>query len=181
MTTTLDQAKASARALRTSLATLDVSVTHSQALEVVAQQLGYRDWNTAHAALTPSTAGLGGAIPVIRVQDEQLAREFYLDYLGFTPEWEHRFEPGFPLYVRARRDDAVIDVSEHHGDGVPGSVTWIPVLDIDGAVAPSPRATASRRASAPGSARTRLSGLRSRSATWGPLSVRCKRMTLASP
>ncbi|WP_434967189.1 glyoxalase superfamily protein [Janibacter indicus] len=135
MTTTLDQAKASARALRTSLATLDVSVTYSQALEVVAQQLGYRDWNTAHAALTPSTAGLGGAIPVIRVQDEQLAREFYLNYLGFTPEWEHRFEPGFPLYVRARRDDAVIDLSEHHGDGVPGSVTWIPVLDIDALLA----------------------------------------------
>ncbi|MCW4600222.1 glyoxalase superfamily protein [Janibacter hoylei] len=131
MMTTLDQVKASARALRTSLATLDVSVTHSQALELVAHQLGYRDWNTAIAALKPSTAGLGAVVPVIRVQDEQLAREFYFDYLGFTPEWEHRFEPGFPVYLRARRDDAILDLSEHHGDGVPGSVSWIPVLDID--------------------------------------------------
>ncbi len=29
----------------------------------------------------------------------------------------------------ARRDDAILDLSEHHGDG--GSVSWIPVLDID--------------------------------------------------
>lgn len=135
MTTTLDQAKGAARALRTSLATLDVSITHSQALELIAHQLGYREWNIAHAALTPSRAGFGAAIPVIRVQNERLAREFYLGYLGFTMEWEHRFEPGFPVYVRARRDDAVIDLSEHHGDGVPGSVTWIPVLDVDALLA----------------------------------------------
>lgn len=135
MTTTLDQAKGAARTLRTSLATLDMPITHSQALELIAHQLGYRDWNTAHAALTPSTADFGTAIPVIRVQDERLAREFYLHYLGFTLEWEHRFKPGFPVYIRARRDDAVIDLSEHHGDGVPGSVTWIPVLNVDALLA----------------------------------------------
>ena len=33
-------------------------------------------------------------IPVLRSFDVPKAREFYLDYLGFGTDWEHRFEPG---------------------------------------------------------------------------------------
>ncbi|WP_369374059.1 glyoxalase superfamily protein [Promicromonospora sp. Populi] len=33
---------------------------------------------------------------MLRIQDETYAREFYVDYLGFSVEWEHRFEPGLP-------------------------------------------------------------------------------------
>ncbi len=36
-------------------------------------------------------------------------------------KWEHRFEPGLPLYARVRRDQAVLDLSEHHGDGTFGN------------------------------------------------------------
>lgn len=135
MNLTTDDAKAAARALRTSLATSGVAISHARALELVAHQMGHRDWNAAHAALSPTdlsspTAAWGPAVPVIRIQDERLAREFYLEYLGLATEWEHRFEPGMPLYLRARRGEVVLDLSEHHGDGVPGSVTWIPVRDI---------------------------------------------------
>lgn len=75
---------------------------------------------------TPHAAS-GPAVPVLRIHDEALAREFYLDYLRFAVEWEHRFEPGMPLYLRIRRDETVVDLSEHHGDGTPGAAVWVPV------------------------------------------------------
>ena len=35
---------------------------------------------------------MGAPVPVLRSLDETRAREFYIDYLHFTIEWEHRFE-----------------------------------------------------------------------------------------
>lgn len=43
-------AKSMASRLRTRLAAQGVHITRSQALELVAAQLGYRDWNTYVAA-----------------------------------------------------------------------------------------------------------------------------------
>jgi len=40
---------------------------------------------------------------VLRSFDEAKAREFYVDFLGFTVDWEHRFEPGMPLYMQVSR------------------------------------------------------------------------------
>lgn len=74
---------------------------------------------------------LSGAVPVLRMFDEDAARKFYLDQLGFTAVFEHRFEPGLPLYMRIRRDALILDLSEHVGDGIPGSVVWIPVTDVE--------------------------------------------------
>lgn len=130
MDVTLAQAKTAARVLRRRLEDGGFSISHSQALEIVANQLGYADWNTASAALTSGAAGIGEPVPVLRIHDEAIARAFYVDYLGFTVEWEHRFEPGLPLYMRVRRDRAYFDLSEHHGDGTPGSVVWVPVADL---------------------------------------------------
>ena len=73
---------------------------------------------------------LAPAIPIIRIFSEDKAREFYLDFLGFTLQWEHRFEPGFPLYAQIRRSDLTLHLSEHHGDGTPGTVIFVPVEDI---------------------------------------------------
>lgn len=39
------------------------------------------------------------AIPLIRIFSEAKAKEFYVDFLGFSLDWEHRFEPGLPLYA----------------------------------------------------------------------------------
>ncbi len=44
-------AKALAKEVRKEMATRGVSITHARALELVARQLGYRDWNTASARL----------------------------------------------------------------------------------------------------------------------------------
>ena len=39
-------------------------------------------------------------VPILRIFDVAKAKEFYLDYLGFRADWEHRFEPGLPLYMQ---------------------------------------------------------------------------------
>ncbi len=127
----LHGAKHAARTLRHDLAARGVEITHSEALELLARQLGHRDWNTAAARLEAGTpAGLGCPVPVLRVQDGDAARDFYTERLGFTFLREHRLAPELPLYLRIARDAATLDLSEHYGDGTPGSVVWIPVRDI---------------------------------------------------
>ncbi len=130
MTMNAETAKAAARTLRQDLAARGVELTASTALELVAHQLGHRDWNTASALLgRKETAQLGAPVPVLRVLDGRVAREFY-EQLGFAVQWEHRFEPDLPLYQRLGRDQVELDLSEHFGDGVPGTVVWVPVRDV---------------------------------------------------
>ena len=45
----LDALKAQAKALRQSLAATGHAISHAQSLELLAKQLGHRDWNTLHA------------------------------------------------------------------------------------------------------------------------------------
>ena len=59
------------------------------------------------------------------------AREFYLDFLGFAVDWEHRFEPDTPLYMQVSRGDCALHLSEHHGDGCPGAIVRIAIDDIN--------------------------------------------------
>jgi Glyoxalase superfamily protein len=39
-------------------------------------------------------------VPILRSFDEARSRGFYLGFLGFQVDWEHRFEPGLPLYMQ---------------------------------------------------------------------------------
>ena len=68
--------------------------------------------------MTPRTIRI---TPILRIFDAAKAREFYLDFLGFKLEFEHRFEPDLPLYMRISFGDVMLDLSEHHGDGSPGA------------------------------------------------------------
>ncbi len=74
---------------------------------------------------------LGSPTPIVRIFDESLAKAFYVEYLGFRVEWEHRFEPESPLYMQVVRDRCVLHLSEHHGDASPGAAMRIPVDDVD--------------------------------------------------
>ncbi|WP_414710386.1 glyoxalase superfamily protein [Pseudorhodoplanes sp.] len=65
------------------------------------------------------------AIPVFRIFSVEKAREFYLDFLGFQVDWEHRFEPETPLYMQVSRGAVVLHLSEHHGDACPGSTAYV--------------------------------------------------------
>jgi uncharacterized glyoxalase superfamily protein PhnB len=70
-------------------------------------------------------------IPIIRIFDEAKAREFYLGFLGMSLDWEHRFEPGFPLYMQVSRDNLLFHLSEHSGDGTPGAKIFINTNELD--------------------------------------------------
>lgn len=74
---------------------------------------------------------IGMTTPILRMFDEAKAREFYLEFLGFTVEFEHRFEPGLPLYMGISRDGCIIHLSEHHGDASPGAQIRIECDDVD--------------------------------------------------
>ncbi|KQW19361.1 bleomycin resistance protein [Afipia sp. Root123D2] len=69
-------------------------------------------------------------IPTLRMFDIAKAREFYLDYLGFVVDFEHRFEPKLPLFMQVSRGDARLYLSEHHGDGSPGCHVTIEMTGV---------------------------------------------------
>lgn len=131
----IEHAKQMAKRLRASMEARNQELTHATALELVAQQLGYKDWNTAAATLprqSPARAiTFDKPIPILRMFDETKAREFYLDFLGFSVEFEHRFEADLPLYLGISRDGLQLHLSEHHGDASPGSTIFVPMHNIE--------------------------------------------------
>lgn len=64
-------------------------------------------------------------IPMLRIFDKKKVEEFYVDWLGFTIEWEHRFEEKAPLYMEITRPGIKIHLTEHHGDCTPGGKVFI--------------------------------------------------------
>ena len=75
---------------------------------------------------------LGTITPILRIFDVAKAHEFYIGFLGFEVQFEHRFEDNAPLYTGVSRDGCVLHLSEHHGDGTPGSHIRIETTDIAG-------------------------------------------------
>jgi Glyoxalase superfamily protein len=60
-------------------------------------------------------------VPVLRIFDIVKADEFYLGFLGFSVDWDHRFAPDAPLYRQISWSNLILHLSEHHGDGSPGA------------------------------------------------------------
>ena len=61
------------------------------------------------------------SVPILRIFDEAKARKFWIGFLSFTVDWEHRFDPDAPLYMQVSRDGCVLHLTEHHGDYSPGA------------------------------------------------------------
>ena len=74
---------------------------------------------------------LSSPTPILRIFDVAKAKEFYVEFLGFKLDWEHRFEENFPLYLSVSRDGCVLHLTEHHGDCSPGAALRIGTSDID--------------------------------------------------
>ncbi|GAA5787479.1 glyoxalase superfamily protein [Chitiniphilus shinanonensis] len=70
-------------------------------------------------------------IPLLRIFDIAKARAFYLDYLGFRVDWEHRFAPDLPLYMQVTRGALTLHLTEHHGDCCPGAAVFIQTDGVD--------------------------------------------------
>lgn len=73
----------------------------------------------------------GKTTPILRIFDEAKALAFYVDFLGFTVDWQHRFGDDFPLYLQVSRGDCVLHLSEHHGDCTPGSALRIETDELE--------------------------------------------------
>jgi catechol 2,3-dioxygenase-like lactoylglutathione lyase family enzyme len=59
-------------------------------------------------------------VPTLRVTNYARSKAFYVDALGFQIDWEHRFEPKFPVFMQS------------HGMGwlfflpsMPGIALWV--------------------------------------------------------
>ena len=125
---TYRDAKAMAKAMREALGDKKLDISHSEALEIVARQFGLATWNILSARIDQpddSPAGATGiafeqAVPMVRIFDVAKAHEFYLGFLGFKVDWEHRFGANFPLYTQVSRGDLRLHLTEHAGDASPG-------------------------------------------------------------
>jgi catechol 2,3-dioxygenase-like lactoylglutathione lyase family enzyme len=133
MRTFLD-AKAMAKSLREGLGQKQIELSHSECLELIARQFSCDSWNVLAAKIsaeggTPPASHdavrLADAIPILRIFSVEKAREFYLDFLGFKTDWEHRFGDHFPLYTQISRAGLRLHLSEHHGDASPGSTVFV--------------------------------------------------------
>lgn len=69
--------------------------------------------------------------PVLRIFDVDKAKEFYVDWLGFSVDWEHRFGDNFPLYCQVSRKDIILHLTEHFGDCIPGARIRIHIRDVE--------------------------------------------------
>jgi catechol 2,3-dioxygenase-like lactoylglutathione lyase family enzyme len=85
------------------------------------------------AARNQETAMIEGqrVIPALRMTQYARTREFYVEKLGFTLEWEHRFAPKMPVFCSIVRDGMQIYLSEHRGDCEVGGLVHFLIEDVD--------------------------------------------------
>lgn len=69
-------------------------------------------------------------IPIFRIFDYSKAVEFYVDWLGFKIDWEHKFDETSPIYMQVSKGEIVLHLSEHHGDSSPGSKAYIETTHV---------------------------------------------------
>lgn len=70
-------------------------------------------------------------IPILRIFDVEKAKDFYCGFLGFKIAWEHHFADDCPAYLEVSRDGMTLHLSEHHGDGCPGSTVFVWMTGIE--------------------------------------------------
>jgi hypothetical protein len=130
----IDDVKSMARRLRAVMEARGLAATHSDTLEFVAAQLGFRDWNTASATLNANESGgahFTRSAPVLLSLDEAKCREFYCNFLGFEIAFEHRFAPHMPVYLGFRRGSVELHLSPHRGDATTGSAVFVWMTNVD--------------------------------------------------
>ena len=70
-------------------------------------------------------------VPILRIFDVEKAKAFYVGFLGFKVEWEHRFDTVAPVYMEVSHAGCTLHLSEHHGDCCPGSTVFLRVTGLD--------------------------------------------------
>ena len=70
-------------------------------------------------------------IPQLRIISASNSLPFYVKGLGFAVDWQHQFEPGFPLFLQLNREGQTIFLTEHTGDCEVGGAVYFVVPDVD--------------------------------------------------
>ena len=70
-------------------------------------------------------------IPALRITDYEQSKVFYVKRLGFRVEWEHRFEPHFPVFMSISRDSMRLFLTQHTGDCQVGGLVHFVIPDVD--------------------------------------------------
>jgi catechol 2,3-dioxygenase-like lactoylglutathione lyase family enzyme len=70
-------------------------------------------------------------IPQLRSTSMAASLPFYRDGMGFAVDWQHQFEPGFPLFLQLTRQGQTIFLTEHAGDCQVGGAIYFKVDDVD--------------------------------------------------
>ncbi|MCG8347864.1 MAG: glyoxalase superfamily protein [Chloroflexales bacterium] len=70
-------------------------------------------------------------IPALRITDYERSKSYYVEALGFTVAWEHRFEPHFPVFMSVVRDGMQVYLTQHSGDCQVGGLVHFVIPDVD--------------------------------------------------
>jgi len=70
-------------------------------------------------------------MPTLRMTNYARSKAFYVEQLGFQIDWEHRFEPHFPVFMQVSRDGMAFFLTEHRGDCPVGGLLHLYVPDVD--------------------------------------------------
>jgi uncharacterized glyoxalase superfamily protein PhnB len=79
----------------------------------------------------PMAINFSSTIPILRMFSVEKAKEFYAGYLRFHIDWEHKFEEVAPIYMQVSRAGLVLHLSEHYGDGTPGSAIYVEMTGVE--------------------------------------------------
>ena len=137
------QSKAMARSLRETLAAKNLSLSHGECLEIVAQQFGFGNWNVLSAKIAlesgerpqrePGDVELHQVLPVLRVASRDAARRFYVDVLGFQWDWgSEEGEHGRAFYGQVSRNGLQMHLTtEAFGPGTAIADVYFRMTGID--------------------------------------------------
>ena len=70
-------------------------------------------------------------IPALRITNYERSKAYYVDVLGFTVDWEHRFEPHLPVFMSIVRDGMQVYLTQHSGDCQVGGLVHFVIPDVD--------------------------------------------------
>ena len=70
------------------------------------------------------------AIPTFRILDYEKAKEFYVGFLGFKVDWEHRFGENEPVYMQVSKNGLVLHLSENERFKT-GAIVFVETMGIE--------------------------------------------------